>query len=146
MSTNISQVYYKAIQQASFELEDLIGLELAADLRSRLIETLQTESGDPTPEQITKALEMIQPYKPLRERIRGFVENERNVRLGFDTPPGEATWVGDPPGNARLLICPVDGEKMWDIPLRPGERRLCLKHRVFYTEAGPLDQYKNSGG
>lgn len=147
MSTNINQVYFHAIQQASFELEDLIGIELATELRQRLTEILQISAGDLSPDQITLALEAIQPYKALRERVRSYVDQTKNVRSGFDPLPGEMPWIGDPTEDARLLVCPKCGDQKWDHPMTPAEHRLCLKHRpyVYYIDSGPLP-FRDKGG
>jgi hypothetical protein len=137
-------IFYEAIQQVSFELENLIGEEQAEKLRQELADLLYTSDGNPTGDQVSSALILIRSYPEIQKKIKSFVENTRT--LGFSHLPGEIKILGCPPDNARLLVCPVDGDQKWDIPLNPGERRKCLKHRVFYKDAGPLGPYLNPGG
>ena len=140
-------ISYAAIQQVSFEFEDFMDENLAIELRKKLVEILQTEVGEPSQKQINQAMKLIQPYDKIRERNKQFIESYERVRYSFSPVDGEVSWIGYPPSDARLLVCPKCGYQTWDKPLTPNERRLCFRHFpfVYFIDKGPLPIQKSGG-
>ena len=139
MTRNKTAQYYNSILQMSFELSKLVEPDKAKRLLDLLSNALYSEEGQVSQKQINEALKIIGPFPVLRERVRELM-NESSLghssSLEYLESPGEPMHV-EKPVKGRWLICPIDNERFWDYEISSGERRLCLKHRVYFMTEVP---------
>lgn len=126
--------YYNCILQMSFDLNQLIDRDHSEKILNDLCDVLYSEGGQINQIQINAALKVISPFPPLRERVRKLMNKHSLGNLAgleFQGTPGEPIYA-EGVVRGQWLICPKDGEKIWDYEISVGEKRLCLKHRVFF--------------
>jgi hypothetical protein len=128
--------YYDAILKMSFEIKDLVEQETADKVLQQLSEALYCENNELSKQQIDKALSILREFPSLRERVRKLLGHDNlgvSTESEFKRPSGEIMYI-EPNAKGQWLICPKDGERVWDYEISAGERRLCLKHRVHFVQ------------
>jgi hypothetical protein len=128
--------YYDAILKMSFEITNLVEKDTADEIFRQLSEVLYCENTELSKAQIDKALSVIRKYPSLRERVRKLLGNDNlgtSTDSEFKRPSGEVMYM-ESNAKGRWLVCPKDGERVWDYEISAGERRLCLKHRIHFVQ------------
>ena len=136
MSKGEIEGYYGAILKMSFEITNLVEKEIADEILQQLADVLYCENNELSKAQIDKALSVIRKYPSLREHVRKLLGNDKlgtSTDSEFKRPSGEVMYV-ESNAKGHWLVCPKDGERVWDYEISAGERRLCLKHRVHFVQ------------
>ena len=136
MSKGEIEGYYGAILKMSFEITNLVEKEIADVIFQQLADALYCENNELSKQQIDKALSILREYPSLRERVRKWLGHDNlgtSTDLEFKRPSGDVMYV-EPDTKGHWLICPKDGERIWDYEISTGERRLCLKHHVHFVQ------------